>query len=223
MDFEDWLTQRLRLSLPGYEAQRKMMNANRPHIYPVPELAKQSGVLLLIYPEGPDRRLVLIERPNDGSIHSGQVALPGGKKEDSDLNIIQTALREANEEINLDPHQVSILGALTSLYIPVSNFEVHPIVAFSPGYPEQLKPAEAEVARILHFSFHDIFPQKKIVKVTASGIPGMMLSTPAYILSEEHFIWGATAMILSELETLWEEWLLTLPGTSAAVKISSGF
>lgn len=206
MDFEDWLAQRLRLSLPGYEAQRKMMNVNRPHIHPVPEQAKQSGVLLLIYPEGPDRKLVLIERPKDGSIHSGQVAFPGGKREDSDLNIIQTALREANEEVNLDPRQVKVIGRLTSLYIPVSNFEVHPVLAFSPGYPGGLKPADTEVARILHFSFRDIFPQKEWVEVTASGIPGILLRTPAYMLTESHFIWGATAMILSELEALWLEW-----------------
>lgn len=134
MDFENWLTGRLSLPLPGYEAQRKMMNVNRPHIVPVPEQARQSGVLLLIYPEDTDLKLVLIERPKDGSVHSGQVAFPGGQKEKEDLNIIRTALREANEEINLDPDRVNILGALTSLYIPVSNFEVHPIVAFSPVY-----------------------------------------------------------------------------------------
>jgi 8-oxo-dGTP pyrophosphatase MutT (NUDIX family) len=206
MDFEDWLTQRLTRPLPGYEAQRKMMNVNRPHVNPVPDQARQAGVLLLIYPEDRDRKLVLIERPKDGSIHSGQVAFPGGKKEDSDPDIIQTALREANEEVNLNPHQVSIIGSLTSLYIPVSNFEVHPVLAFSPAYPGGLKPADAEVARILHFSFRDIFPQKEWVKVTASGFPGILLRTLAYKLTDAHFIWGATAMILSELEALWLEW-----------------
>ncbi len=160
--------------------------------------------MLLLYPEGDDIKLVLIERTDDGGVHGGQIALPGGRKEDYDIDIVATALREANEEVNLDAATVTVLGQLSSLYIPVSNFEVHPVIVVSDSLPE-LRPSEAEVARILHVSLQRIFSDKDNVEVHPSGMPNMTIRTLAYMMNDTKFIWGATAMILSELESIWEE------------------
>ena len=208
-DFISWMKERLLQPLPGYEAQRKMMSVNRPDTAAVPDRARQSGVLILLYPEEADIKLVLIERSVDGGVHSGQVALPGGKKEDSDVTIIDTALREAAEEVALNAHEVTVLGRLSSLYIPVSNFEVNPVVAAAGDVPK-LIPSEYEVARILRFSLADVFARKEMVHVTASGMPLLKIHTIAYMFEEDKYIWGATAMILSELEALWDEWMVHL-------------
>lgn len=205
-DFTHWITNRLQQPLPGYEAQKKMMNVNRPDFKHAPRHARESGVLILLYPQDNDVKTVLIERSADGGIHSGQVALPGGKKEDTDIDIIQTALREANEEIELKQEDVTVIGRLSPLYIPVSNFEVNPIVGVCP-YEPLLIPSEKEVAAILSFPLRHIFSRKEIIEVKASGLPSLTIRTQAYLLNEHQYIWGATAMILSELESLWEEWL----------------
>lgn len=203
-EFVVWLQGRLQHSLPGYEAQKKMMNINRPHVSATPETARQSGVMLLLYPEGNEVKLVLIERTEDGGVHGGQIAFPGGRREDTDADIIATALREANEEVNLDAASVKVLGQLSPLYIPVSNFEVHPVVVVCDHLPE-LRASEAEVARILHLSLQSIFSNKDDVEVHPSGMPGMTIRTIAYMMNDTKFVWGATAMILSELESIWEE------------------
>lgn len=190
----------LQQPLPGYEAQRKMMSVLRPDASQAPENARQSGVLLLLYPTSTDIKLVLIERSIDGGVHSGQLAFPGGKKEETDIDIIATALREANEEISLKQEQVSVLGRLSSLYIPVSNFVVNPVVAICDAEPT-LVASDYEVANILRLSIHKLFEKKEMVQVSASG-GNLNIRTIAYMLDNGKFVWGATAMILSELETM---------------------
>jgi 8-oxo-dGTP pyrophosphatase MutT (NUDIX family) len=204
-EFVAWMETRLQQELPGFEAQKRMMNINRPYVSVTPETARQSGVLILLYPEMQAVNIVLIERSKDGGVHSGQIALPGGKKEDSDPDIVATALREAQEEVSLDPAGVQVIGQLTPLYIPVSNFIVHPVVGVCSREPALL-PSEWEVARILKLSLADAFGRKETVHAQASGFPGLTIQTLAYLMSDESYIWGATAMILSELESIWEEW-----------------
>jgi 8-oxo-dGTP pyrophosphatase MutT (NUDIX family) len=202
--FQDWLAGRLsEASLPGYEAQRLMTPPGRPHQDPMPPGARKSAVLLLLYPEGEDIELVLIQRTEDGGVHSGQIAFPGGKMEVFDRSPEEAALREASEEINLNSEVVTLLGRLSPLYIPVSDFAVYPIIGICDQRPDLL-PYDNEVASILYFSFHEVFPNKKTVRVAPSGAPNMVIQTPAYILNNGKKIWGATAMILSELEFLWE-------------------
>lgn len=203
-EFKDWLEIRLQQPLPGYEAQKKMMSVIRPDASHAPATARQSGVLLLFYPAADSIRLVLIERSIDGGVHSGQLAFPGGKKEDTDADIIATALREANEEVALDATQVEIIGRLSSLYIPVSNFLVNPVVAINNKEPV-LKASEFEVADILRLSIETLFSKKEMVQALASG-GSLNIRTIAYMLENNKFIWGATAMILSEVETMLIEW-----------------
>jgi 8-oxo-dGTP pyrophosphatase MutT (NUDIX family) len=202
--FKTWLQSRLQQPLPGYEAQRKMMTVVRPDGAHAPDGARQSGVLLLFYPTSDDIKLVLIERSIDGGAHSGQMAFPGGKKEDTDADIVATALREANEEVALDAAQVQVVGRLSSLYIPVSNFVVNPVVAICNEEPI-LKGSEFEVAEILRLSINTLFSRKEMVPVMVSG-GTLKLRAMAYMLSDVKFIWGATAMILSEVEEMMAEW-----------------
>lgn len=182
-----------------------MMSVLRPEASQAPETARQSGVLLLFYPTSEDIKLVLIERSNDGGVHSGQIAFPGGKKEETDVDIIATALREAKEEISLKPEAVTILGRLSALYIPVSNFVVNPVVAVCDEEPT-LVASDYEVANILRLSVRRLFSKKEMVQVLASG-GSLHIRTTAYMLDNERFIWGATAMILSEFETMLETFL----------------
>lgn len=203
IEFVQWLKIRLQQPLPGYEAQKKMMNVNRPDASHAPATARQSGVLILLYPSVDDIRLVLIERSADGGVHSGQIALPGGKKEDTDADIIETALREAAEEVALNAHKTEVLGRLSSLYIPVSNFVVNPVLAIYHEEPK-LIPSEYEVARIIQLPLSTAFARKEMVEVNASGL-NLTIRTIAYMMEDDTFIWGATAMILSELEVMLQE------------------
>src|SRR5690606_6660269 len=101
---------------------------------------------------------------------------------------------------------VHVLGQLTGLYIPVSNFVVYPVLAFSASSP-LLFPYDAEVSRILHVPLPELFSRKESVSVPVSGNSKMNLQVPAYLPEQDTIVWGATAMILAELEAIWDEYL----------------
>lgn len=206
MDFPNWLSKRLKLTLPGKKAQIKMMPQGSSDRFSVPENSRKSSVLLLLFPERQSYSLFVIKRVEDSSVHSGQIAFPGGKIERFDTSPEEAALREANEEIHLDRKPVQILGRLSPLYIPASNFEVFPIVGFQDQKPENLSPSKSEVSKILTISLVEHLPQKSMQTVFPSSKTGFPFSVPVYRLDATHFIWGASAMILSELEALWEEY-----------------
>ncbi len=201
--FEEWLQKRIQQNLPGVAAQNKMMPANRKRILP-PENARQSGVLVLLYAENLSYNIILIERTADGSVHSGQIALPGGSKELSDADLVDTALREAYEEVGLEKESIDVFGPLSNLYIPVSNFLVQPILAFAKQKPT-LEPDTAEVARILYLPLTAVFSRKEQVAVCTTGNSASLMHVNAYIIESHTILWGATAMMLAELEALWNE------------------
>lgn len=186
--------------LPGKESQLQM--APQP-IDPrriaskIPEGHRKSGVLLLFYPDATELFFPLIKRPQYPGAHSGQVALPGGKMEEGDPDVVFTALREAEEEIGIDAGKVEEIGSLTELYIPVSNFLVTPIVGFLDHKPTFI-PEQREVDKILPFALNQLI-QPEIVKHTSISMGGgKYLETPYFDIAGE-VVWGATAMILSEL------------------------
>ncbi|WP_343852875.1 CoA pyrophosphatase [Algoriphagus jejuensis] len=158
---------------------------------------RNSGVLILFYPDGEDTFFPLIKRPEYPGFHSGQMAFPGGKMEKSDENIIQTALREAEEEVGVDRHQVRIIGKLTDLFIPTSNFLVSPVVGFLDERPEFVA-EKNEVSRIVQTDLKTLFSRETRKQTLLEIGTHIKLDTPYFEIDGE-VVWGATAMILNEL------------------------
>lgn len=193
--------------LPGELAQLKMAHAFRRKLWPAPPEARDAGVLVLLYPRQNEWHIILIERSSryENDRHSGQISFPGGKKEPTDSDIIDCAFREAEEEIGLQSRGVNVLGQLTPLYVPVSGFLVHPVVAFCDFTPVFL-PQETEVAGILEVPFEFfILPEKRGRKDLPLSNQMLIKDVP-YFDVHGHIVWGATAMILSELLTLSGHW-----------------
>ncbi len=202
-----WLKERLKQELPGKEAQERMTGRVLPMPDEIPENARQGAVLVLLYPVDDMLSLLLIRRTSDGGAHSGQIAFPGGKAEHTDADLIATALREAQEEVGLLSCDVDIIGALSSLYIPVSNFNVHPFVGYTEARPDYILSA-IEVESVLEIPIAELFHPERITKVvvTSPADKSFIRKVPAYKLDDDTIIWGATAMMISELQMLLEEY-----------------
>lgn len=203
VDKIEWLKERLKQPLPGLEAQNRMAARVRELPSIIPDNAKLSAVLGLLFPKNEVLNLLLIKRVNDGKPHGGQIGFPGGRKDTTDASLTDTALRETFEEVGIPSKAVNILGALTSLYIPVSYSLVQPFIGFMSHKPEYVLSTN-EVQYTLEVPLHEFFaPEKKIVThITPAAFPDITLKAPAYKWDEEHLVWGATAMIISELEAL---------------------
>ena len=193
---------KIALTLPDFDAaaaQRKMAPVTRPIRRPdaQPGQARLGGVLILLYCYQQELYLVLTRRRDDLNSHAGQVSFPGGKHETGET-LQETAVREAQEEIGIDPAVITILGELTPLYIPPSDFEVHPTVAwYSNGRQPTFYPSDAEVAEILEVPLRHLFrPESRVEELW--NWRGSDVLVP-YFNVEGHKVWGATAMMLSEL------------------------
>lgn len=201
--FSGALTRRLQRPLPGRDAQLKMSSLVR-----IQELlrltpsddARLSSVLILFYPFAGKIWFTLIQRPDYKGVHGGQISLPGGKSEDTDESLIFTALREAQEEIGIIPAQVQIAGTLTEMYIPPSNFIVTPVVGFQMNRPE-FRADPTEVAEIIEIKLDDLLDDTRVTRKKMRLVAGITLKVPAFYI-DGHVIWGATAMILSELKEI---------------------
>lgn len=200
---DDALAERIRASLerplPGPLAHDRMRPAR-----PGPEGAgevRPSAVLVPIVEGGGRSFLLLIERAPGGP-HGGQIAFPGGKEEKGDDSPVATALREAREEIGLDPASVEVLGLLSPLAVIVSRFLVQPVVGLVAEAPV-LRPNPDEVASILEVGLDELLdPASKAEReVIARGEPRRV---PCYVFGKT-VVWGVTAMMLSELEEVLRE------------------
>ncbi len=188
-------------NLPGFEAQKKMSPSNRNHISKKHNAshAVDSSVLLLLYPKNNQLYIPFIQRTSGKIKHSGQISFPGGKCEPYDANYIATALRETHEELGIEPENITIIGNLTKLYIPVSNFMVYPILAYTKTAPKfQANPEE--VAEIIEMPVAQLLHDSNVDEFSFTN-DGFFVTAP-YFKAKEHKIWGATAMILSELKAL---------------------
>jgi len=188
--------------LPGTGVQWEMASSDRM-IKDFPRVKKKdsrlAAVLILIYPCNKSLNTILIQRPTYDGVHSGQISFPGGKAEESDSDIIQTALREASEETGIEPQNVTLLGCLTPLYIPVSDTEVTPVAGWSNSKPH-LTIDPAEVVHIIEADLHQL-ADPSIIKVKPFPVRDKMLEVKYYDYNG-HIIWGATAMLLHELITI---------------------
>jgi len=200
------IRKRLLLPLPGMAAHEKMLARVKEMPQSVPADARPSAVLSLLFPHEDKLHLLLIKRTEDGRAHSGQISFPGGRKEPTDADLRATALREAQEEVGIQSADVSILGQLTQLYIPVSNFLVYPFVAFS-GQRPQYNLSAREVDRVIEVPVEEWLSEtsKMEVTVTSPVQKDFVRNVNAYRLQDGSVIWGATAMILAELEEIFIE------------------
>jgi 8-oxo-dGTP pyrophosphatase MutT (NUDIX family) len=199
---EDLKTQ-LSQPLPGIEAQFEMAHVNREKIR-YDELTtlnyKSSAVLLLLIKRGQEFFIPLTERHTYIGAHSGQISLPGGKKEDTDADLTQTALRECHEEIGIIEN-IHLIGALTPVYIPVSKFRVNPYVAVFDGEEPEYKINVDEVKSLLELNINDLKDPALVKETYIEPAPGLKIKTP-YFDVQGHIVWGATAMILNEFKKL---------------------
>lgn len=194
------LKERLSGGLPGREAQmlmapRRFDNLQRNYQHQLPP--KESAVLILFYPQEDRIHFPLMVRPTYPGVHSGQISFPGGKYELEDQTLEKTALREAKEEIGIDPSQVEIFGQLSAHYIPPSNFNIEPYLAFAKTKPYFVK-EEKEVEEILEVALDNILDQNLRKRTKLTPYNGVEIETP-YFDVQGRVVWGATAMILSEL------------------------
>lgn len=200
------LAERLTEPLPGRAAQLKMSSLARVRElmrFAIPDDARQSSVLVLLYPYRNSTGLVLMQRPEYRGVHGGQISLPGGKREDTDESLVFTALREAREEIGVDPARIQILGQLTEMYIPPSNFLVTPVVGFQHQRPE-FKADPTEVAGIIEITLDELLDARNLKRTKMKLSIGLTMQVPTFTIGNT-VIWGATAMMLNELKEILRE------------------
>lgn len=192
-----YLKQELEKKLPGLKSQLKAEPSSRSHYMKLEKTTehKHSSVLILLYPIDGVPYIVFIKRAKSKGPHSGQIGLPGGMSEPTDKSMIETALREASEEIGINSDEITILGTLTSLYIPVSNITVQPVIGYAnskPVFNRQI----SEVDEIIEVNLESFIHSENRTKKTLQ-IKDLIIDAPGYN-ANEYFIWGATAMIMSE-------------------------
>ncbi len=203
--FVEKLSHRLKEPLPGPEAHLRLSPQpviSDRFIFKERPDARQGAVLILLHAGAEGIHFPLIQRPEYLGVHSGQISLPGGKRDPEDDSLVQTALREANEEIGAVPAHVQVIGHLTELYIPASNFIVLPVIGMIEGAP-RFMPDEKEVVDIISADLDSLMGQQVEVKEMTVG-PNVKIRSP-YFLVEERVVWGATAMILGEFIHVLEE------------------
>lgn len=202
-NFIEQLRQNLAQPLPGKESHFDMAPTVRRKYAVAPTDARIACVMALFYPGQVenDFNIALIERadsknPND--THRGQISFPGGKLEQDDPSHEAGALRETEEEIGIPRNDIQLIGNLTDLYIPVSNFKVFPFVGFLPQKPKFIR-QESEVRSILDVPFQEI-QNKSNRKVKDLRVQqNITMKNVPYFDIQGHVVWGATAMMLNEL------------------------
>jgi len=198
--FIDQLKAELMLNLPGVDAHLRLapgIRINDLRTGQPPADAFESAVLIILYPiESRLNTVVILRNEYDGA-HSGQISLPGGKAEQSDIDFQYTALREAQEEIGIIPGEMEIIGQLSRFYVRPSNFIVYPFIAYCAHRPE-FHPDPFEVQRIIEIDILKEISNDKIVNKTLTFKNRTQVDAPGFLVGGE-FMWGATAMIFSEL------------------------
>jgi 8-oxo-dGTP pyrophosphatase MutT (NUDIX family) len=190
--FIEELKNTLKIDLPGFVSHKKMIPQNRKYVLPKnPE--RQSAVNIVIFIEENIKKIILIKKAQDLHNYSGQMALPGGRKDKTDENLWFTAKRETLEEVGITINDNNFIGALSPLYIPVSNYNVQPYISFIEQKPI-LNIDTKEVEKVFCVDIYDLLNEKNICYQNNTsdtfGFP--------YFEVEKQKVWGATAMILSE-------------------------
>ncbi len=209
-EFENKIVKITKMELPGEAVQFKMAPMERlaelKRIAYKKNTARKAGVLALFYPsEKNETHLALILRKTYKGVHSAQIGFPGGKYEEEDDTLKETALRETEEEIGVKRSSVFVLKQLTDVYIPPSNFFVQPFLGITNSTPEfNLQEEEVEniiEVPLLHFMDDSI----KTIQILSTSY-AKNIEVPAFTLNG-HLVWGATAMMLNEIREMLKELL----------------
>lgn len=197
-DFEFRLKQEINKPLPGIDIQMEMAPSVRDRDIVVPNNARLSAVLVLLYPHEGRWYVPFMRRAEDGRVHGGQVSFPGGQKEASDPTFTHTALREAQEELGIPTETVDILGSLSTMYIPPSNFLIYPKLGISTSRPDFVLDPK-EVQDVIEVEINELMSDhiKGMHRVDVFG--GHFINAPGYTVNQQHLIWGGTAMMIAEL------------------------
>jgi 8-oxo-dGTP pyrophosphatase MutT (NUDIX family) len=200
-EIEQSLRERLAGTLPGIDAQMRFAPDRLRTAWRMGQLpaeARLAAALLLLYPHESDAAVALTVRASGLARHPGQISLPGGATDPGET-LTQAALREASEEIGVDPRTVRVLGELTPVHVLVSGFTLHPIVGITDRRPDFVA-APGEVEAILEVSLHDLRDASRIRQGTRIR-EGVAVEYPYFDLLG-HQVWGATAMVLGEFVCL---------------------
>lgn len=203
-EFEAKIHAAISNSLPGENAHLPMNPSGRGLSSEAKKKAinvRESAVAIVMYSTEISHEIVLIQRPDYIGAHGGQISFPGGKRDVGDLDLKATAIRECHEEIGISLEDSIFLGQLTPVYIPVSNFHVEPYLFYCDQIPLFVKD-EREVQHIFSISIADLLHDGTISSMEIE-IKGDKLykDIPCFLINEKK-IWGATALILSELKEI---------------------
>ena len=191
--------------LPGEAAQFRMAPMARKRLSEMPlgdESIRKAAVMIPLFRSGEQDCLLLTVRSTYEGVHSGQVSFPGGKFDENENDPIKVALREMEEEVGIKADQVQIIGMLSPLYIPVSKMHVQPVIAWV--HDAKWMANTYEVAQLLEVPILHFLQTNVIKKKSMEFRHGMPVDVP-YFDIQGHVVWGATAMIISELLSVLEK------------------
>ena len=201
-EFLKYIPKIVNQQLPGLSAHIKMAPASRiptlDHEYYKDNNPRSSAVMMLFYPKDEMAYLILTKRNAYNGVHSSQISFPGGKAEPEDKDLADTALRETFEEIGVKPESIEIIMPFSEIYIPPSNFLVWPFLGISMK-PPAFNPSPDEVVEMIELSLDVFLDDATVVETDIETAYLQKFSAPAFKVGE-HIVWGATAMILSELK-----------------------
>lgn len=165
------------------------------------KIAPEAAVMALFYPnKNNETQLVFILRKTYKGVHSAQVGFPGGKVELEDRDLKHTALRETEEEVGIAQTDIEVLKTMTPIYIPPSNFMVHPFFGISKKRLQFVR-QEEEVDAIIEVALSDILDDNNVVQTHVPTSYNVEVEVPAFLLNN-YIVWGATAMMLNEIKVL---------------------
>ena len=200
-NFIEKLQQELSKPLPAYDAQKLMEPPMRRTFELDSSTARQAATMLLLYFDSSWKFLLITRSSHPLDKHKGQVSFPGGSIEDGE-SPQQAAIREAYEEINVPQDNMDVLGALSPLFIPVSNFMVYPFVGQVDMNEVTLRRQESEVDEILEISLDEFMQKSSISEMDMKMANDLKLRNVPYYKLGDKIVWGATAMMLSEFREI---------------------